>query len=70
MPNQKFVLLSFLLDDFKMKKSSLESHQNLCEAKVLSERICQEWFRRFREGTESLHDKPHRYRPVLLDNLR
>ena len=70
MPNQKFVLLSFLLDDFKMKKSSLESHQNLCEAKVSSERICQGWFRRFREGTESLNDKPHGYRPVLLDNPR
>ena len=71
MTDQKFVLRACLLYDFKMKKSSLESHRNFCEAfgaNVLSERTCQEWFRRFREGDESLKDKLHGFRPIVLDN--
>ena len=70
MTDQKFVLRACLLYDFKMKKSALESHRNLCEAfgeNVLSERSCQEWFRRFRGGDEGLEDEPHGHRPVVLD---
>ena len=35
----------------------------------MSERSFQEWFRRFREGDQSLEDKPHGYRFIVLDNV-
>ena len=37
--------------------------------KRLSERTFQKCFRRFCEGDESLEDKPHGYRPIVLDNV-
>ena len=71
MTDQKLVLRACLLYDFKMKKSASKSHRNLCEAfgeNILSERTCQEWFRRFRERDDSLEAEPHGYPPVVLDN--
>ena len=35
----------------------------------MNKRTCQEWFQRFREGNESLEDKPHGYRAIALDNV-
>jgi len=49
-----------LLICFNLKKSSAESHRMLVEAygdSALSETMCRDWFRRFKDGNFDLSDK-------------
>ncbi|CAJ0947299.1 unnamed protein product, partial [Mesorhabditis belari] len=71
MVDQKYFVLASLLYDFKMGKNAAESHRDLCSAfgeQVMTERSCQLWFARFREGIESLEEEPHGHRSAAIDN--
>ena len=71
MVDQKYVLRTCLLYDFKMGKNAADSHRDLCSAfgeQVITERSCQLWFAQFRDGNESLEDESHGHRATAIDN--
>lgn len=71
MSDQKFRMRVCMWYDFKQGKSASESHRALFKVfgeEALSERQCQEWFKRFRSGDESLEDHEHGHRAEVVDN--
>ena len=66
-----FTLRSCLLYEFKLGTSATEAARKIGVAfgvGVISERVAQNWFRRFRYGDESLEDAPRSGRPIVVDD--
>jgi len=62
---------SCLLYEFRLRTTAKEAARKLGVAfgeGVVSERVAQYWFRRFRAGCESLEDAPRSGRPAVIDN--
>ena len=60
MQDKKFRLPAALWYDFKQGKSAAESHRTIFEVfgeDSISEKQCQRWFQRFKDGNESLQDE-------------
>jgi histone-lysine N-methyltransferase SETMAR len=55
---------------FHRKKSAAEAARKICKTypNAISERQCQEWFKRFREGDFDLSDRPRSGQPRKVDN--
>lgn len=59
-----------LLYEFKLGHTATEAHGNLCAVfgeDIPSERQCQNWFKKFRDGDFSIEDEPRPGRPIELD---
>ena len=59
-----------LLYEFKLGHKATEAHGNLCAVfgeDIPSERQCQNWFKKFRDGDFSIEDEPRPGRPIELD---
>lgn len=70
MIDQRYVFRAALLFQFKLGETAAESCRKLCKAfgeNVISERQCQHWFLRFRDGDESLEDSEHGHRPLTMN---
>lgn len=63
-PQRQYLLVAFELGD-SAAASSRKLHTAYGED-ALSERVCQQWYRRFRAGDKSLKDKPRSGAPVKL----
>ena len=62
-----------LLYDFKAGLNAAESSRRLCDAfgnGTVSERMAQDWFKRFRSGDEGLEDQPRTGRPMIVEDER
>lgn len=60
-----------MLYDFKSGMKATASCRRICDAfgnDIISERVCQNWFLRFKKGDCSLSDKPRSGRPSTVDN--
>ena len=60
-----------MLYDFKSRMKAAASCRRICDAfgnDIVSERVCQDWFSRFKKGDYSLCDKPRSGRPSTVDN--
>ena len=60
-----------MLYDFKSGMKAVASCRRICDAfgnDIVSERVCQDWFSRFKKGDYSLCDKPRSGRPSTVDN--
>lgn len=71
MDEEKFLIRTCMLYDFKMGKKATESHRSICEAfgeSAISERSCQRWFHQFRSGDESLEDEERGRPPPAIDD--
>lgn len=71
MPN-KHHLREVLIYFFNLKKSAAEAHRLLLEAygeAALSERSCQEWFQKFKNGEFDVKDKERSGRPKVYEDM-
>lgn len=71
MPN-KHHLRELLIYFFNLKKSAAEAHRLLLEAygeAALSERSCQEWFQKFKNGEFYVKDKERSGRPKVYEDM-
>lgn len=71
MPN-KHHLRELLIYFFNLKKSAAEAHRLLLEAygeAALSERSCQEWFQKFKNGEFDVKDKERSGRPKVYEDM-
>ncbi|CAJ0924556.1 unnamed protein product, partial [Mesorhabditis belari] len=71
MEDLKYRMRVCLWYDYKQDKTAAESHRDLLRVfgdEALSETQCKRWYRRFKEGDESLEDEPRQGRPELLQN--
>ena len=69
--DQKYVVRSCMLYDFKQGKTAAESHRILKEVfpdDAPSESQCRRWFERFRSGDMSLEDEERGRPPEVIDN--
>ena len=70
-PN-KHHLRELLIYFFNLKKSAAEAHRLLLEAygeAALSERSCQEWFQKFKNGEFDVKDKERSGRPKVYEDM-
>ena len=59
-----------LLHEFRLDRKATEATSNICSTMgkdVLSIRIAQHWFHRFKNGNFELDDLPHTGRPLQVD---
>lgn len=73
MDNEKFVIRSVLLYEFKKGTSGAETFRSVTAVfgeACISERQCRWWFERFRSGNLSLADEPRSGRPSDFDSDR
>lgn len=70
-PNNHY-LRELLIYFFNLKKSAAEAHRLLLEAygeAALSERSCQEWFQKFKNGEFDVKDKERSGRPKVYEDM-
>lgn len=61
-----------MLYHFNLKKTAAESHRLLTEAHgelAPSDKMCRDWFRRFKDGNFDLEDKDRSGRPNKLEDI-
>ena len=71
MENQKEHYRHILLFYFRKEKNASQAHKKLCAVygdEALKERLCQNWFNKFRSGDFSLKDEKRSDRPVKVDD--
>ena len=71
MTDQKFVIRSCMLYEFRRGNKATDAAKNICGAfgdQAVSVRVCQQWFSRFKNGDFDLNDKEHTGRPRETEN--
>ena len=66
MTDQKFIVRARMLYEFRRGSKATVAAKNICEAfgnQAVSERVCQQWFSRFKNGDFDLNDKGRTSRP-------
>ena len=71
MENEKICFRSIMLYEFKRCETAVNCSKNICEAfgdNIVTIRMCQRWFKKFRDGDFDLCDKQRSGRPQSVDD--
>src|SRR5580765_2988615 len=71
MDSKKLKICAFMLYEFKLGNTAANAEKRICSVcgeDSVSERTAQKWFKRFKEGNESLEDKPRFGRPSVIED--
>src|SRR3954464_11969707 len=71
MVDPKYKIRAAILYEYKLGKKATECHLNICAAFGQDALNCQQicnWYKRFKDGDESLEDETHGNRPAAFDD--
>ena len=71
MTDQKFIVRACMLYEFRRGSKATVAAKNICEAfgkQAVSERVCQQWFSRFKNGDFDFNDKGRTGRPKQTED--